>query len=93
MSYLIVFDHQQIGTMTRRQRNHLFWIIKFEGHSIHKILLPCVPGSSCYIYAVGLLICLHQPDGELPGVKDGIYLNLIYPVFPVLGTQEALSKC
>lgn len=92
VSYLIEFDHQEIGTMKRRQRNHLFWSMKFEGHSTHKMPL-CVPGPSCDTDAVGLLVCLHQPDGELPGLRDSIYLGLIHPVSPVLGTEEVLSKC
>lgn len=32
-----------------------------EGHLVHK-MLPCVPGSSCSMDAVGLFVCLPSPS-------------------------------
>lgn len=63
----------QIGALKRRQRNHVFWEEKAElspeGQSVHKIL-PCIPGSSCFMDAVGLLVSLPQSDLELPSSRS-----------------------
>lgn len=49
-------------------------------------MLPCIPGSSCSIDAVGLLVCLPSPIESFQGGRTCVYLGLIHPVSSVLGT-------